>query len=33
MTMDIKMVNGKAIAKRGRIPGLVNNPKLKKLSI
>jgi len=29
MTMDIKMVNGKAVAKRGRIPGLVDNPKLK----
>ena len=28
MTMDIKEVNGKAIAKRGRIPGLVDNDKL-----
>ena len=31
MTMDVKMVNGKAVAKRGRIPGLVDNPKLKKV--
>jgi nicotinate phosphoribosyltransferase len=31
MTMDIKMVNGKAVAKRGRIPGLIDNPKLKKV--
>lgn len=31
MTMDIKMVNGKAVAKRGRIPGLVANPKLKRI--
>lgn len=31
MTMDLKMVNGKAVAKRGRIPGLVDNPKLKKV--
>ncbi len=30
MTMDIKEVNGKAVAKRGRLPGLVENPKLKK---
>ncbi len=28
MTMDIKEVNGKAIAKRGRIPGIVHNDKL-----
>lgn len=27
MTMDIKEVNGQAIAKRGRIPGLVDNDK------
>jgi len=33
MTMDIKMVNGKAVAKRGRIPGLVDNPKLKAVMI
>jgi nicotinate phosphoribosyltransferase len=31
MTMDIKLVNGKAVAKRGRIPGLIDNPKLKKV--
>lgn len=29
MTMDIKMVGDKAVAKRGRIPGLVDNTKLK----
>lgn len=29
MTMDIKEVNGKPVAKRGRLPGLVDNPKLK----
>ncbi len=28
MTMDIKEVNGKPVAKRGRIPGLVDNDKL-----
>lgn len=28
MTMDIKEVNGKPVAKRGRIPGLVDNYKL-----
>jgi nicotinate phosphoribosyltransferase len=33
MTMDVKSVNGKAIAKRGRIPGLVDNPKLKKIQL
>lgn len=32
MTMDLKVVNGKAVAKRGRIPGLIENPKLKKRS-
>jgi nicotinate phosphoribosyltransferase len=31
MTMDIKEVEGKAIAKRGRIPGLIENPKLKRV--
>jgi nicotinate phosphoribosyltransferase len=31
MTMDIKQVEGKAIAKRGRIPGLINNDKLKRV--
>ena len=33
MTMDIKEVDGKAVAKRGRIPGLVDNPKLKKVQL
>ncbi|SDZ32261.1 nicotinate phosphoribosyltransferase [Proteiniborus ethanoligenes] len=31
MTMDIKEVEGVSIAKRGRIPGIVNNPKLVKM--
>lgn len=31
MTMDIKEVNGKPIAKRGRLPGKVENKNLKKL--
>ncbi|ADL08387.1 nicotinate phosphoribosyltransferase [Thermosediminibacter oceani] len=31
MTMDIKMVEGKPVAKRGRIPGIIENPRLKKL--
>lgn len=31
MTMDLKEVNGKAIAKRGRIPGLTENERLKKI--
>jgi nicotinate phosphoribosyltransferase len=31
MTMDIKEVNGKPIAKRGRIPGIIDNPKLIKV--
>lgn len=31
MTMDIKEVNGIAIAKRGRIPGITDNPRLKKM--
>lgn len=31
MTMDIKEVGGVAIAKRGRIPGIVENPKLVKM--
>jgi nicotinate phosphoribosyltransferase len=29
--MDIKEVEGKAIAKRGRIPGLIHNDKLKRI--
>lgn len=31
MTMDIKMVNGKPIAKRGRLPGIIPNPGLKRV--
>jgi len=31
MTMDLKMVDGRPIAKRGRLPGLVNNPKLERV--
>jgi len=31
MTMDIKAIEGKPIAKRGRIPGPIENPKLKKM--
>ena len=31
MTMDIKEVNGKPIAKRGRIPGITENNRLKKV--
>lgn len=31
MTMDLKVVSGKPVAKRGRIPGLVENPKLIKI--
>lgn len=31
MTMDIKEVNGKPIAKRGRIPGITSNQRLKKI--
>jgi len=30
MTMDLKVVNGVPVAKRGRIPGITNNPKLKR---
>lgn len=29
MTLDLKIVRGKPIAKRGRIPGITNNPRLK----
>lgn len=32
MTMDIKAVEGRPIAKRGRIPGPVDNPRLKRLA-
>ncbi|MDI9486274.1 MAG: nicotinate phosphoribosyltransferase [Bacillota bacterium] len=31
MTMDIKAVNGQAVAKRGRIPGLTETPRLERL--
>lgn len=31
MTLDLKMVDGTPIAKRGRIPGLIDNPKLKRI--
>ncbi|HKM40092.1 MAG TPA: nicotinate phosphoribosyltransferase [bacterium] len=31
MTMDLKVVGGVPIAKRGRIPGITDNPKLKRL--
>lgn len=31
MTMDLKMVNGKPVAKRGRLPGIIPNPKLKRV--
>ena len=31
MTMDIKEVEGRPVAKRGRIPGIIQNPNLKKL--
>ncbi|HHW44077.1 MAG TPA: nicotinate phosphoribosyltransferase [Desulfotomaculum sp.] len=31
MTMDIKVVNGRPVAKRGRIPGITPNPRLQKI--
>lgn len=31
MTMDLKMVNGQAVAKRGRIPGLTPAPRLERI--
>ncbi|NLO89508.1 MAG: nicotinate phosphoribosyltransferase [Clostridia bacterium] len=31
MTMDIKEVEGKPLTKRGRIPGITNNPRLKRM--
>jgi len=31
MTMDLKMVDGKPLAKRGRLPGIIPNPKLKRV--
>ncbi len=32
MTMDLKEVEGRALAKRGRIPGVTDNPRLQKIS-
>jgi len=31
MTMDIKVVDGKPLAKRGRLPGIIENPRLVKV--
>ena len=31
MTMDLKIVDGQATSKRGRIPGLVPSPRLKRV--
>ncbi|MDI3481852.1 MAG: nicotinate phosphoribosyltransferase [Tepidanaerobacteraceae bacterium] len=31
MTLDLKMVDGTPIAKRGRIPGMIDNPRLKRM--
>lgn len=31
MTMDLKMVDGKPVAKRGRLPGLIPNPRLERV--
>jgi len=31
MTMDLKEVNGRPIAKRGRLPGIIDNPRLQKV--
>ena len=31
MTMDLKVVNGEPVAKRGRLPGIQDNPKLDKV--
>jgi len=31
MTMDIKMVDGRPVAKRGRLPGLIENTRLRKV--
>ncbi|MEA3508686.1 MAG: nicotinate phosphoribosyltransferase [Synergistota bacterium] len=31
MTMDLKMVDGKPVAKRGRFPGIMKNPRLKRV--
>jgi len=31
MTLDLKEVNGRPVAKRGRIPGRIDNPKLRRV--
>jgi nicotinate phosphoribosyltransferase len=31
MTMDLKMIDGKPIAKRGRLPGIIENPRLERV--
>ncbi len=31
MTMDLKMVDGRPIAKRGRLPGIIENPRLERV--
>lgn len=31
MTMDIKMVDGRPVAKRGRLPGIIQNPRLERV--
>lgn len=31
MTMDLKMIDGRPVAKRGRLPGLIPNPRLKRV--
>jgi len=31
MTMDIKVVDGRPVAKRGRLPGVIDNPLLRKV--
>ena len=31
MTMDLKMIDGRPIAKRGRLPGMIENPRLERV--
>jgi nicotinate phosphoribosyltransferase len=31
MTMDLKVVDGKPLAKRGRIPGITENPSFSRM--
>jgi nicotinate phosphoribosyltransferase len=31
MTMDLKEIDGRAIAKRGRLPGLTDSPRLSRV--